>query len=254
MIFRILGIEEEITGQSFALVRKTLHRLWLDWLKLNPLEDTVELRFEQLKTLFYKDLGFSSDWQSYYHSKNWLISDALSRRCGNGTSLAVLLHYFARKLDIECHALAFPAQTILAVKLTDRFIYFDAFAGEQKSLSQLEVIHRGHKGNLARLLSDNLEPISSSQVTERWLGELKSACLREDEFEKALRVSQVLLRLKPGDPHEMRDRGFIYQQLDCNSVAINDFEYFIEQCPDDPLSKILKVQIHSMDSQPAILH
>ncbi|MGY5449989.1 SirB1 family protein [Agarivorans sp. MS3-6] len=254
MIFRILGLEEEISGQSFALVRKTLHRLWLDWLKLNPIEDSPEQRFEQLKNLFYKELGFSSDWQSYYHSKNSLISDVLSRRCGNGTSLSVLLHYFARKLDIECHAIAFPAQTILAFSLGTKCIYFDAFSAEQKTVAQLEVIHRGHKGNLARLLSDNLEPMSSADMTKRWLGELKSACLREDEFERALQTSQILIRLKPGDPHEMRDRGFIYQQLDCNSVAINDFEYFIEQCPDDPLSKILKVQIHTMDSQPAILH
>jgi regulator of sirC expression with transglutaminase-like and TPR domain len=254
VIFRILGIEEEISGQSMVLVRKTLHRLWLDWLKLNPLEEKVELRFEQLKKLFYADLGFTSDWQAYYHSKNLLIGESLSRRCGNATSLAMLLHYFARKLDIECHAIEFPAQTILAFKMSQRFVYFDAFNGEERSLAQLEVIHRGHKGNLARLSQDDLEPISSAQMTERWLAELKSACLREDDFEIALRVSQVLLRLKPGDPHEMRDRGFIYQQLDCNNVAINDFEYFIEQCPDDPLSKILKVQIHSMDSQPAILH
>lgn len=139
MIFRILGIEEEISGQPMVLVRKTLHRLWLDWLKLNPLEEKVELRFEQLKKLFYVDLGFTSDWQAYYHSQNLLIGESLSRRCGNATSLAMLLHYFARKLDIECHAIEFPAQTILAFKMSQRFVYFDACNGEECSLAQLKL-------------------------------------------------------------------------------------------------------------------
>ncbi|WP_427982366.1 SirB1 family protein [Agarivorans sp.] len=254
MIFRILSFEEEISGQSTLAVRKDLHRLWLDWLKLNPVEETPAGRFEQLQSLFYKDLSFSGDWQAYYHSQNLLIGEVLTRRSGNATSLALLLHYFARKLDIECQILRFPAQTMLAFQLAEQRVYFDAFSGESKTEAELEVIHRGFKGDLARLNERDLTPLASAKVTERWLGELKRMCLREDNFEMALSVSQVLLRLKPGDPHEMRDRGFIYQQLDCTNVAINDFEYFIEQCPDDPLSKILKVQIHSMDSQPAILH
>ncbi|WP_432453689.1 MULTISPECIES: SirB1 family protein [unclassified Agarivorans] len=254
MIFRILGIEEEIAGQSFGEVRKSLHRLWLDWLKVNPVAQGTAPRFEQLKQLFYQDLGFSGDWQSYYHSNNLLIHDVLERRSGNGTTLSVLFHYFARKLELECQAIVFPAQTILAFNIEGQGVYFDAFAGESKSLAQLAVMHRGYKGNLASLIKENLQPLSSVEMTLRWLAELKAACLREELFEMALRTSQVLLRLKPGDPHEMRDRGFIYQQLDCNSVAINDFEYFIEQCPDDPLSKILKMQINTMDAQPAILH
>lgn len=254
MIFRILSFEEEISGQSTLAVRKELHRLWLDWLKLNPIEEGLVARFEQLQRLFYKDLSFSGDWQAYYHSQNLLIGEVVHRRCGNATSLALLLHYFARKLDIECQIITFPAQTILAFNLAGNTVYFDAFSGEPKTHAELEVIHRGFKGDLARLKERDLTPLASAKMTERWLSELKRVCLREDNFEMALSVSQVLLRLKPGDPHEMRDRGFIYQQLDCTNVAINDFEYFIEQCPDDPLSKILKVQIHSMDSQPAILH
>ena len=46
--------------------------------------------------------------------------------------------------------------------------------------------------------------------------------------------------MKPGDPLETRDRGFIYEQLDCPRFAADDFEYFIEQCPDDPVADVLK--------------
>ncbi|GAL14820.1 protein SirB1 [Vibrio astriarenae] len=29
----------------------------------------------------------------------------------------------------------------------------------------------------------------------------------------------------PDDPYEIRDRGFIYQQLDCHNVALNDYQF-----------------------------
>ena len=44
----------------------------------------------------------------------------------------------------------------------------------------------------------------------------------------------------------MRDRGFIFQQLDCFKLASSDFEYFIEQYPEDPIVMLLKQQIKKM--------
>ena len=63
-----------------------------------------------------------------------------------------------------------------------------------------------------------------------------------------------VLRMKPGDPLETRDRGFIYEQLDCPRFAADDFEYFIEQCPDDPVADVLKVQLAALDLSPKPLH
>ena len=49
------------------------------------------------------------------------------------------------------------------------------------------------------------------------------------------------------DPYEIRDRGYLLQNLKCDELAIKDFETFIEECPDDPSIEVLQSQIEEMD-------
>jgi regulator of sirC expression with transglutaminase-like and TPR domain len=58
----------------------------------------------------------------------------------------------------------------------------------------------------------------------------------------------------PDDPYEIRDRGFIYQQLDCHQVALTDYQFFIDQCPDDPAAELLKNQVSAMSNTQVTLH
>ena len=58
----------------------------------------------------------------------------------------------------------------------------------------------------------------------------------------------------PDDPFEIRDRGLIYQQLHCNDVAKTDLIYFIEQCPNDPSTLMMKEQVQLLEQHPTVLH
>jgi regulator of sirC expression with transglutaminase-like and TPR domain len=64
----------------------------------------------------------------------------------------------------------------------------------------------------------------------------------------------LALTFVPDDPYEIRDRGFIYQQLECHQIAMSDYQYFIENCPDDPAADLLKNQMHMLRSAPVTLH
>ena len=44
--------------------------------------------------------------------------------------------------------------------------------------------------------------------------------MEERQMELALRTSEALLQFNPEDPYEIRDRGLIYAQLDCDHVAL----------------------------------
>ncbi|WP_158589147.1 SirB1 family protein [Alginatibacterium sediminis] len=254
MLFRVLGFTEEITGEGYLLVRKQLHHLWLNWKKNNIVADEEELRFEQLVEMFYTEFGFSGNWQDYFNSDNLLLPKVMDSHSGNSTALAILFIYFARKFDLDIDPISFPSQLILLVDSPKGGFYFDPFTGKVVSKAELELKLRGIKGNLTVLEPKYLEAISSKQFVKRWLMEIKAGFIREENFESALKVCAVLLKLKPGDPDEVRDRGFIYQQLECFNMAISDYEYFIDQRPDDPLSKILKHQITELDSQALTLH
>ncbi|MDP0779314.1 tetratricopeptide repeat protein, partial [Klebsiella pneumoniae] len=86
------------------------------------------------------------------------------------------------------------------------------------------------------------------------LDTLKASLMEENQIELALRTSEALLQFNPEDPYEIRDRGFIYTQLDCEHVALNDLSYFVEQCPEDAISEMIRAQINNIAHKHIVLH
>jgi regulator of sirC expression with transglutaminase-like and TPR domain len=78
--------------------------------------------------------------------------------------------------------------------------------------------------------------------------------MEERQMELALRASEVLLQFNPEDPYEIRDRGLIYAQLECEHVALTDLSYFVEQCPEDPISEMIRAQINNISHKQIVLH
>ena len=101
---------------------------------------------------------------------------------------------------------------------------------------------------------EHLKSVDNPTVIGRWLALLKSALLREERYTLALKCTDLALTFVPDDPYEIRDRGFIYQQLDCHQVALTDYQYFIDQCPDDPAAELLKNQVNAMSETQVTLH
>jgi regulator of sirC expression with transglutaminase-like and TPR domain len=64
----------------------------------------------------------------------------------------------------------------------------------------------------------------------------------------------LALTFVPDDPYEIRDRGFIYQQLDCHQIALSDYQYFIAHCPNDPAAELLKNQVNALSFEAITLH
>ena len=82
---------------------------------------------------------------------------------------------------------------------------------------------------MAELFNEDLDEADNAEVIRKLLDTLKSALMEERQMELALRASEALLQFNPEDPYEIRDRGLIYAQLDCDHVALLDLSYFVEQ-------------------------
>jgi regulator of sirC expression with transglutaminase-like and TPR domain len=78
--------------------------------------------------------------------------------------------------------------------------------------------------------------------------------MRTQQFDKALKCVDLLLSLKPNDPLQRRDRGFLLHQLDCFKVAVDDYKYFVEKCPKDPTAQILKAQLKKINLTETVFH
>lgn len=215
---------------------------------------------QALVTALYGPLGFAGDWERFFAVDNCLMDRVIGRRRGIPVSMAVLLLYLCARFDIRAEGIGFPGHFL--VRIFDASFeddgnssqIVDPFTGEQLSHHQIEQLLRGARGNLAKLTPQHLVAAEPLAVIMRLLNVTKASFIHHQHFTHALMCSQLLLTLTPDCPHERRDRGFLYEQLECHQLAAEDFEYFIEQCPEDPLADILKIQVMALDLLPHVVH
>ncbi|MGF1683655.1 SirB1 family protein [Photobacterium minamisatsumaniensis] len=219
-------------------------------------EPNAHLRLEGLIRLFYREWGFIGDHEQYFSSENIYLDKVLERKKGIPVSLGAIFLYLSERLDLPVHGVGFPTQFVLKVDWLDgETQYINPFDGEYLSKRLMGAWLKGHRGPFSELRNEYFDTAEHTDVLARWLTVMKSALLREGMFADALRCSDVVLNaFRPGDPHEIRDRGYIYQQLECSHAAVMDFEYFIEQCPEDPTIKLLKLQVEELNQEPLVLH
>lgn len=79
-------------------------------------------------------------------------------------------------------------------------------------------------------------------LTTRFRQLAKNALIREEQNDFAFNYIQFLLAIRK-DPYDIRDRGLVLAQMGAYSSAIEDLEYFVDQCPNDPTSSLLKTQL-----------
>jgi len=179
----------------------------------------------------------------------------LERRKGIPVSLGSLLLYFGKQLGFPVEGITFPTQFVVMVRWPEHPVqYVNPFNGEYVSEHTLRAWLVGQKGPFAKLKPNYLKAADHPTVIGRWLALIKSALLREERYALALRCSDLALSFAPDDPYEIRDRGFIYQQLDCHQIALSDYQYFIDQCPEDPAAELLKNQVRAMSQTQVTLH
>ncbi|UJF18800.1 tetratricopeptide repeat protein [Vibrio sp. SS-MA-C1-2] len=251
-----LAVSAEIKSSlSQSIVKRELAQLVEEAeQKLLTISDKSE-QLEGLIELFYREWGFTGDYQEYFKSENIFLDSVIERRRGIPVTLGAIFLYLTEKLDLPVQAVNFPTQLILRVNIPGKSASFiNPFDGNVITSHLLEAWLKGHEGAFAKVTSAHLHPSSNSSIISRWLGVMKNILLGEHQFDLALRCSDLALILNPDDPYEIRDRGFIFQQLDCNHIAASDFEYFIEQCPDDPSIEILRLQLKALSEQGVVLH
>ncbi|AKZ73609.1 SirB1 family protein [Enterobacter roggenkampii] len=192
-------------------------------------------QLEKLLELFYGEWGFCDTRGVYRLSDALWLDQVLKNRQGSAVALGSILLWVAHRLDIPLVPVIFPTQMILRAEWLDVWL-------------------KGNISPVAELFNEDLDEADNAEVIRKLLDTLKSALMEERQMELALRASEVLLQFNPEDPYEIRDRGLIYAQLDCEHVALNDLSYFVEQCPEDPISEMIRAQINAISHKQITLH
>lgn len=236
-------------------VRQQLQTLVDEARRVVPEDLDQDQQLEVLIELFYRTWGFGGAGGVYRLSDAIWIDKVLASRQGTPVSLGVIFLHIAHELDLPLMPVIFPTQLILRADWMDEEMWLlNPINGDTLNEHMLNVWLKGNLGVTAIIEDDDLEESDNTMIVRKMLDTLKAALMEEKQFELALRASETVLQFDPDDPYEIRDRGLIYAQLECDHVAISDLSYFVEQCPEDPISEVIKVQIHSIEHKQVTLH
>ena len=211
-------------------------------------------RIMEFRNAFFDGLGFHGNWREFFIFENCLLERVIAKRSGIPVTLGILLLHLADWLAIPAEGVCFPGHFMVRLGLGKASRILDPFSGEFLDRQQLSLMLRGSLGNGASLQEVHLKRASRGEILGRLLNVSKATAVQTEQNLLALRCSQLLLCLNPDDPYEVRDRGLLYEQLQCEHRAVDDLSFFIEQCPHDPVSELLKEQVARLDSRAPTLH
>ena len=188
---------------------------------------------------------------------NWSVAshqqyEGLAYRVISPILKSLILQHIIRLCDFECDIVFVPEKVMVRIHCSDDYsIIFDPTTGE--SLTWHDLNERLDDFN-SDLLAEQVQVIDTKDLICKYLSSLKSALIQELKFDKALKCVDMLLAMRPDDPFERRDRGFLLHQLDCFKVAYDDYRFFVEQCPEDPAAQLLKYKLDNITVSDLVLH
>lgn len=227
---------------------------------VGKIDDKIELKFQafmRLKDYFYKTLAFSGDQKNFFAARYNMLDKVVQYRTGIPLTLAIVFCQIANAIGLKIQGVNFPGHFLMRFELSDSKVHFvDPINGNLLDWPQLESMYFSVMGDDAEeeMPLEVLESVDCEETVLRLLHNLKASFINEQHYQNALATIELLLNLCPDDPYEIRDRGFLLHQLECHSVAAADYEYFIDHCPQDPCTEVLRKQLAFLREKVVVHH
>jgi len=222
-----------------------------------PAAGRPEERVAALNQFLFDDLGFWGNTEDYYDPRNSYLNDVIDRKTGIPITLAVLYMELGRRVGLPLEGVSFPGHFLVRLRLRGGVLVLDPFTGgatqsEAELRERLQrVIPEGVADNLpvAELPLDQfLEPASNRQILARVLRNLKGIYRETDKPERMLDVLNRMLLVAPDASAELRDRGLVYQRLECYRAALKDLSDYAEREPEAPDLDDVRVKLMELSA------
>jgi len=203
----------------------------------------AEERVVELNQFLFDELGFHGNARDYYDPRNSYLNEVLDRRMGIPLTLSVLYLEVGRRIGLALEGVSFPGHFLVRLPLRGSMLVLDPFSGgEPQSETDLRarlrrVVPAGTTGPvpLEELpLEQFLEPAGKRQILARLLRNLKGIYREADKPERLLEVLNRMLTVAPEAHGELRERGLVYQRLECYRAALKDLSDYSSLEPDAP--------------------
>jgi len=197
-----------------------------------------EQRVLALNYYLFNEMRFSGNLVDYYDPRNSYLNEVMERRTGIPITLSILYLEIGKRLGLNLKGVSFPGHFLVKLAVKRGQLVLDPFTGgEAQSESDLrqrlaQVLPTG-KAEQAQL-DQYLEPATPRQIIARVLRNLKNIYTQTGKLEQALAVMHRMLLVMPESAEELRDRGLVYQQLECFRPALSDLQNYLRRRPQAP--------------------
>jgi regulator of sirC expression with transglutaminase-like and TPR domain len=205
--------------------------------------DAAEDRIVALNQLLYEELGYWGNTEDYYDPRNSYLNEVIDRRTGIPITMSILYMELGRRIGLPVEGVSFPGHFLVRVRLRGGMLVLDPFSGgapqsEDELRNRVKrVIPDGVADDLPASelpLDQFLEPATNRQILSRVLRNLKGIYRKDNKPERMLDVLNRMLLVTPDASAELRDRGYVYQRLECYRAAFKDLTDYAEREPDAP--------------------
>lgn len=231
----------DILGASFLVARhacpdleqqdynQTL-RLWGE--QLNERLENVEAHLDRitaLNTFIYQDLGFTGNYDNYYDPKNSLINEVIERRTGIPLTLSIIYMELANHVGIELEGTSFPGHFLVKLPLKEGLVVLDPYnhgiSLDEDDLKQ--ILKNSQLKPTEDLIKQSLRSPTPREAIIRMLRNLKIVYTKTGEKEQALQILNIMLSLAPELLEELRERGLLLKELECQHSALDDLIQYL---------------------------
>lgn len=197
-------------------------------------DSSASQRIVALNHYLFQELGFGPNADDYYDPRNSLLNEVLDRRLGIPITLSILYMDIGARIGLPLQGVCFPGHFLVKCRLPEGTVVLDPYMnGISLGLPDLQRrLREARGGEVSRaIIAGLLVGANKREILLRVLRNLKAIYLRTRQFDHALAVMDWIVRAAPEQAPEVRDRGMVYQELDCFRAAIADFERYLELAP-----------------------
>jgi regulator of sirC expression with transglutaminase-like and TPR domain len=196
-------------------------------------EASVAQRLRELNRFLFEELGFSGDANDFYDPRNSYMNEVLERRRGIPITLSVLYMELGHRLGLNLAGVSFPGHFLVKIPYGGGEAVIDPYH-RGISLSAEDLMRRLR--NLLEVDIDSpaqfLSAASNKHILVRMLLNLKGIYQQQGQDEKAIAIITKILLVNPELTQEYRDRGLLFNSLECYHTALKDLQRYLSATPD----------------------
>jgi len=223
----------------------------------------AEERVLALNQFLFDDLRYSGNAGNYYDPRNSFLNEVIDRRTGIPITLSVLYLEIGRRIGLELEGVSFPGHFLVRLRLRGAMLVLDPFSGGE-ALAEADL-----RARLQRVIPESaagggpvealpldpfLEPAGKRQILARLLRNLKGIYRDADKPQRLLEVLNRMLVVVPEAHGELRERGLLYQRLECYRAALKDLQDYSALEPEAPDIDDVRAKLVELAAQCARLN